>query len=415
MNRQHSAIRNKVLVISNDPADRQLITSGDEHGWHGLDIEFVSEGLDAGSKLLAGCYDLAAIDGVQTNPPFIELAENAFNANTPVLVLSGDPELTAQLQSAGFPHLVRPFGIDDLANATQSTISGFRENMRSAKASLDIAKARLSWLAAASPQSQPPLRSGILKTQQEAGCGPCRNAATLPPFTMAFQPIIDLAGQTVDAHEALVRGPGGEAAQQLFAALAPEARYAFDQACRVKAIEMASKLGVNCDLHINFMPNAIYEPVACLRPTLVASRRFNFPAERLVFEVVEEREITDAGHLARIFSEHRRHNFKLALDDFGTGFSGLFRLAELAPDIIKLDRALIAGCNLDTRRLEIVASIATLCNRLGVKLIAEGVETADEMAALRKVGVNFMQGFYLARPAFQELVIKDHIAFGSNE
>jgi EAL domain-containing protein (putative c-di-GMP-specific phosphodiesterase class I) len=229
---------------------------------------------------------------------------------------------------------------------------------------------------------------------------------------MAFQPIVNLASQVIDAHEALVRGVGGEGAGEVMASLSAESVYVFDQVCRVTAIEMAAKLGVDCDLHINFMPNAVYEPAACLRQTLTAARRFDFPLNRLVFEVVEDRDIADSGHLARIFTEYRRMNFKLALDDFGTGFSGLSRLADLAPDIVKLDRALISGCDRLPMRLEIVASVAGLCQRLGVKLIAEGVETAGELEALRKVGVNFIQGFYFARPSFQALVPVGAIEFG---
>jgi EAL domain-containing protein (putative c-di-GMP-specific phosphodiesterase class I) len=251
----------------------------------------------------------------------------------------------------------------------------------------------------------------LIMSEPKTACSACQTAPRLPQLTMAFQPIIDLAAQKIDAHEALVRGIGGEGAGQVFASLPADGIYAFDQVCRITAIELAAKLGVTCDLHINFMPNAVYEPAACLRQTLTAARRFDFPLNRLVFEVVEDRDIADSGHLARIFTEYRRLNFKLALDDFGTGFSSLSRLADLSPDIVKLDRALVAGCDRLPMRLEIVASVAGLCRRLGVKLIAEGVETAAELSALRKVGVNFIQGFYFARPSFQALVPADAIAF----
>ncbi len=242
-------------------------------------------------------------------------------------------------------------------------------------------------------------------------CGACRTATELPVLTMAFQPIVNLAAQEIDAQEALVRGANGESAGEVLASQTAESIYRFDQVCRVTAIEMAAQLGVRCDLHINFMPNAVYEPAACLRETLLAASRFKFPLDRLVFEVVEDKEIAEAGHLARIFTEYRKQNFKLALDDFGTGFSGLSRLADLAPDIVKLDRALIANCDKIPFRLEIIACVAELCRRLGVKLIAEGVETASELEAVRRVGINFIQGFYFARPSFKSLVPLSMISF----
>lgn len=94
------------------------------------------------------------------------------------------------------------------------------------------------------------------------GCHGCRegNGFSLP-FSMAFQPIVDIASGTVFAHEALVRGSQGEGAFTVLSAVDPSNRYAFDQQCRVKAIELAAKLGLSDDgacLSINSMPSAVY-------------------------------------------------------------------------------------------------------------------------------------------------------------
>lgn len=104
---------------------------------------------------------------------------------------------------------------------------------------------------------------------QEAaiGCSACRQMPDLFPFTMAFQPVVDLQDHRIDAHEALVRGPNGEGAASVLAQLNAENLYAFDQACRIKAIELAARLKLGCQLNINFLPNAVYEPRACIRWT----------------------------------------------------------------------------------------------------------------------------------------------------
>ncbi|WP_428391678.1 EAL domain-containing protein [Lichenicoccus sp.] len=240
-----------------------------------------------------------------------------------------------------------------------------------------------------------------------SGCAACKDASEIFPFTMAFQPIVDLQESRIDAYEALVRGPGGEGAGHVLGQVTNETRYAFDQACRVRAIELAARLGLDRQLNINFLPNAVYEPRACIRLTLEAAARTGFPLDRLTFEIVETEDLADPGHLRRIVTEYRRQGFKIALDDFATGYSGLSRLAELRPDIIKLDRALVQDCDKDQARLAIAASMIGLGRELDIKVVLEGVETCAEVEALRGAGGRFMQGFYFARPAFEAVVRDD--------
>ena len=179
--------------------------------------------------------------------------------------------------------------------------------------------------------------------------------------------------------------------------------YAFDQACRVKAIELAASLGIDRNLNINFLPNAVYEPRACIRATLDAAARTGLDPRRLTFEIVETEWISDTPHLLNIITEYRKMGFRVALDDFGTGYSGLARLAALTPDIIKLDRALVQDCDQKRVSLAIIASLIALGKEIGVKVVVEGVERAGEVEALKSVGVRFMQGFYFAEPAFEQL------------
>jgi EAL domain-containing protein (putative c-di-GMP-specific phosphodiesterase class I) len=235
-------------------------------------------------------------------------------------------------------------------------------------------------------------------------CLGCQQDTELFPFTMAFQPVVDVQERKIEAYEALVRGPAGEGAGRVLAQVTDENRYAFDQACRVKAVSLASALGISCNLNINFLPNAVYEPKNCLRSTLAAAKEHDFPLNRLTFEIIEHEALTDSAHLLRIVTEYRRQGFKLALDDFGVGYSGLVRLAELAPDIVKIDRALIAHCDTTPARLTIIKNMVALGAALGTKIVAEGVETAAEFFTLRDAGVRYMQGFVLARPAFEVAV-----------
>ncbi len=166
---------------------------------------------------------------------------------------------------------------------------------------------------------------------------------------------------------------------------------------------MAARLGMDRQLNINFLPNAVYEPRACIRATLDAAARTGFDPRRLTFEIVETEMIADTPHLLNIIAEYRRQGSKIALDVFATGYSGLTRMAELKPDIVKLDRALVKDCDKDVTRLVIIASMIALGSEIGIKVVVEGMECRSEVDALHFVGARFMQGFYFAKPIFQGL------------
>lgn len=239
------------------------------------------------------------------------------------------------------------------------------------------------------------------KASSGAGCRACRGEGVAPEFTMAFQPIIDLSTGGVYAHEALVRPLGGGGAREILEQITERNRYAFDQACRVKAITLAARLGMQSLLSINFLPNAVYQPAACIRATLDAAERSKFRLDHIIFEVTEAEPSRDPDHLAKIFAEYKRHGMLTAIDDFGAGHSGLNLLAQFRPDIIKIDMALTRNIHSDRTRRVIVRSIAMMCAELGVSLIAEGIESAEEVHCLRDLGIQRFQGYYFARPEIE--------------
>ncbi|WP_218192112.1 EAL domain-containing protein [Pseudomonas sp. HAR-UPW-AIA-41] len=235
-------------------------------------------------------------------------------------------------------------------------------------------------------------------------CSACRDGQALNfPISMAFQPICDLQNRKVYAHEALVRGSQGEPAGSLLQQVDADNLYAFDQACRVKAVEWGARLNLPGLLSINFMPNAVYQPETCIRATLEAAARFGFPLERIIFEVTEQEQVLDIEHLLRILYAYRKQGFKTAIDDFGSGYAGLNLLADFQPDLLKLDMELIRGIDQDGVRQVLVDGTLQMCRRLGVEVIAEGVETREELAVLKGMGIQLFQGYLLARPGFESL------------
>jgi EAL domain-containing protein (putative c-di-GMP-specific phosphodiesterase class I) len=238
-------------------------------------------------------------------------------------------------------------------------------------------------------------------------CFACRTELQLPEFTMAFQPIIDIETAEVFAYEALVRPVNGGTAADVLGQITEPMRYSFDQSCRVKAIELAARLEMPNLLSINFLPNAVYQPAACLQKTFEAAERARFPVHHLMFEVTENEPSRDVGHLQSIFREYKRHGMITAIDDFGAGHSGLNMLAEFQPDVIKIDMALTRDVDTDEVRHKIAKAIIGLCNSMHISVIAEGVETIAEAVALRELGVTLFQGYLFAKPAVEQLPVVD--------
>jgi len=239
---------------------------------------------------------------------------------------------------------------------------------------------------------------------RQAGCRICANGMD-PGFeiSMAFQPIVDVTQRCVFAHEALVRGAAGEPAGKVFELVNDRNRYSFDQACRVKAIEWASRLNMESPLSINFMPNAVYEPERCIRTTLEAAETYKFPTDRIIFEITEGERVDDADHLNKIIRYYQAQGFLTAIDDFGSGYAGLSLLADFRTDLVKLDMGLVRDIDQHEGRQAIIRATLSVCESLDIRPIAEGVESRAELEKLREMGVELFQGYLLARPAFQEL------------
>lgn len=222
---------------------------------------------------------------------------------------------------------------------------------------------------------------------------------------MAFQPIVDVTAGRVWGYEALVRGQNGESAFSILSQVTEELRYRFDQAARVMAIETAGRLFEQDDirLSINFMPNAVYEPSACIQKSLAAARRANFPHKNLMFEFTENEKIRDTEHVKRIVAAYRKLGFITALDDFGAGYAGLGLLSQMQPDLIKIDMELLRGIHLSLAKQAIVAGLVQIANALDIVVLAEGVENEADLIVLRAAGIALFQGYYFAKPGLMSL------------
>jgi EAL domain-containing protein (putative c-di-GMP-specific phosphodiesterase class I) len=144
-------------------------------------------------------------------------------------------------------------------------------------------------------------------------------------------------------------------------------------------------------LSVNFSPLTLLDP-RCLE--LLS----DLPAERIVLELSEHDPVEDYGVLAATLDPLRKKGMQLAIDDVGAGFSSLRHILLSAPDVIKLDRSIVAGVATDPVLRTLVRSLGDFGHGAGATVVAEGVETKEDAAVLRAVGVDYAQGWYFARP-----------------
>lgn len=238
----------------------------------------------------------------------------------------------------------------------------------------------------------------------ESHCDQCACGEGLDfQFSFAYQPIVDVSDNSVFAYEALVRGTGGESAWSVLSKVNERNRYSFDQICRVKAVKLAARLGMDTRLSINFMPNAVYQAEYCIRTTLAAAKTYNFDTRKIIFELTEGENLSSIDHLVSIIKAYQDMGFSTAIDDFGAGFSRYNIMTASPPDLLKLDMGLIRDIDREPNKQAVVNGIITMMVELGGRIVAEGVETVEEYVWLRGRGIRFFQGYLFARPGFESL------------
>lgn len=222
-------------------------------------------------------------------------------------------------------------------------------------------------------------------------------------FSFAFQPIVNACNREIISFEALVRGPHGEPSTCVFAQINNLDFGRFDEVCRNKAIQLASRLKIPNSLNLNLSAQGLYQIDSSIIATFIASKESGIPTEKIIFEVLETDNLTDQQALLKYLALINDFGFKTSIDDFGAGYSGLKLLVQYQPTYIKLDRHLIGNIHENKVKQSVFMGIQQICNHLSIEIVAEGVEQASEYRWLIQAGVKIYQGFYFARPAFEAL------------
>jgi len=234
-----------------------------------------------------------------------------------------------------------------------------------------------------------------------------KNLLVTEDLQTVFQPIFDVNSNLPLGFEALTRGPKNHPLQfpnDLFevahvCGLLSE----LELLCRKLACKRFSEQGLQGKLFINVSPHTIEQPSHPHGETIKLLKQFNIKPDQLVIEVTERFEANDPHLLKESLQHYRNFGMNIAIDDLGTGHSGLKQWAELRPDIVKIDRYFISDCHNNIVKRELLRTIFEMGKATGVSIIAEGIEEYEEYILLKNLGMQYAQGYLLAKPEEQPL------------
>lgn len=217
-----------------------------------------------------------------------------------------------------------------------------------------------------------------------------------------LHPVLELETMAVIGYEALSRGPEYsefERPDKLFSvAYDADLVMRLERVCRKRALEVAARMPEGKLLFLNIEPEAVADPQLRDAVTTDMLAAANVPPSSIVLELTERAAISDFPAFRSTLDFIRALGFSVAVDDAGAGYGSLQCLAEVKPEWLKVDISLVRGCDGDDVRASLVESLVTFADRVGAKLIAEGIETEAELETLRSMGVRYGQGFLLAMP-----------------
>lgn len=221
-----------------------------------------------------------------------------------------------------------------------------------------------------------------------------------------FQPIVNMNSMEIIGHEALSRGPDGSEFEDplMLFTFASECGLSFelDRLCRKKAFQTIRKIKTNKKIFVNTLTMTIHDPE--FRGTYLKEllEDLKMKPENVIFEVSEKMAIDNYDMFRAALKDYTDIGIVHASDDIGTGHSDLERIMELKPGFMKIDMSFVKGIDQSYIKQEIVKAMLQLAKNIDSIIIAEGIETHEEMEKLKEIGVIFAQGYLFAKP-------EDHI------
>lgn len=218
-----------------------------------------------------------------------------------------------------------------------------------------------------------------------------------------FQPIVDLTKNEIMGYEALTRGPEKteyESPYILFdIAEETEMLFELDRLCRKMALKNANGISLQHKLFLNCLPSAVLDPEFRDNYLKIFLEDLKLNPRNIVLEITEREAIENFDLFRKAIKYYSDIGFSIAVDDMGAGYSSLETIVELKPQYIKLDISIIRGIDKNMLKQELIKAIIGLSKRMNSLVIAEGIETKEELGSLKQIGISLGQGFLFAKPA----------------
>lgn len=373
------ASKGRVLLVDDEePLTRAIGRSLTRNGY---EVVIALDGLQATKRLDGASFDLVLSDISMPGMTGIELlhAVRQRDLDVPVILMTGSPTVdtaTRAIELGVLGYLIKPINMSEVI-ATADRAIQMHKLARIKREALEYLSGSGDWIGD---------RAGLQVNYDSA----------VETMWMAYQPIVRLSKKEVFAYEALVRPthpalphPGALiAAAERLGQLHQLGRRLRDMVAQdVTGAPQAGQVFVNIhgyDLEDDLL--------------LSGSAPLSRIAERVVLEITERSSVGQVPDLGRRIERLRDLGFRIAVDDLGAGYAGLTSFAQLRPDIVKIDMTLIRDVDRESTKERLVRSLSDLCREMNIQVVCEGVETAAELETLVRVGCDFFQGYFFARP-----------------
>jgi EAL domain-containing protein (putative c-di-GMP-specific phosphodiesterase class I)/CheY-like chemotaxis protein len=363
----------KVLVVDDEPAIRRVLS--DFLKMEGFAVDTAGDGEAAVARLAAEQYDVVISDLKMPKLGGLELLGEVAQLNPDALTIVmtgfGTVDTAIHAMKAGaYDYILKPFKVDVvLATIVQGLARKRKE-------------AEQSYSPFAPSRATRALKSSFRRA--------------VDTLWLAFQPILTRDGREVYGHEVLLRSDEPNLTDPVQVLEAAELLGSLDELGRVireRAVEAFVQLPSEGLMFVNLHPKDLADPALFL-----ATEPLSSIAQRVVLEITERSSLDKLDKVAERVAALRRMGFRIAIDDLGAGYAGLTTLAQLEPEIVKLDMSLVRDLHTNHTKRKVVRSMTQLAREIGALVVAEGVETEEELEAVVDLGCDFVQGFYFARP-----------------
>lgn len=303
-------------------------------------------------------------------------AVRAFDPDLPVILMTGCPSYESAVQavdSGAVKYLTKPLSEGSLEEAVEHAASDFRQ-----------ARRRREALATSDRGEQ--TRTALGRSFANA----------LTQLWMAYQPIINWSRQEMFGFEALLRTTDPEFPNPgvlIAAAEKLELLNPLGQTIRSSVAATLTKYWGTAAAFVNLHTRDLFDDLL-----FAADAPLSAHASRVVLEITERESIDHIGDLPSRIERLRAMGFRIAIDDLGAGYAGLNAIAQLEPDVVKIDMSLVRGVEKERTKRRLISSIVGVCRDLNIQVVAEGIETAGERDALIELGCDLLQGYLFSKP-----------------